>query len=155
MSIAPLERDVCIEVGDTLSRVLANTYLLYLKTQNFHWNLVDPRFFSLHLLFEKQYEELAEAVDTIAERIRMVGGRAPGTMKQFLDLASLEEAEGEFSGDEMLSQLAEDHTELANRCRASIEDVSQLGDEGSTDLLIDLLRAHEKNAWMLRSHLEK
>jgi starvation-inducible DNA-binding protein len=152
MKTIPLERNICEEVASTIAQVLANTYVLYTKTQNFHWNLVDPRFYSLHLLFEKQYEELADAVDLLAERMRMIGAKSPGAMRQFIELASLEESEGDLNGDQMIQELMEDHTLCANVLRPLVGNIADLGDEGTSDLFVSLLRAHEKNAWMLRSH---
>lgn len=149
----PLESDVCTEVVQMLAQQLSNTYVLYIKTQNFHWNVIDPRFFSLHKLFEKQYEELAEALDDLAERIRMLGGKAPGSMQEFQQLASLEEGSSSASGDEMIQQLMEDHAAMADAMRAAISSANELGDDGTVDLLVQRLRSHEKNSWMLRSHL--
>lgn len=155
MKTAELEQNTREYVTDMLAQVLANTYVLYTKTQNFHWNLIDPRFYSLHLLFEKQYEELSEAVDLIAERIRMIGSQAPGSMREFLELSSLEESRKGLSGDEMIRELMEDHTFCGNVLRPLVSDIADKGDEGTSDLFVSLLRAHEKNAWMLRSHLQK
>ncbi|CCB87225.1 MULTISPECIES: Dps family protein [Parachlamydia] len=139
----------------SLAQVLADTYILYLKTQNFHWNVVDPRFYSLHKMLEDQYEELAEAVDEIAERIRMLNGKSPATMKEFLELGSLSEAEGDLSGDEMLQMLIDDHASLIKTIRKKIEESQTLQDEGTADMFIQRLRAHEKNHWMLLSHFEE
>ncbi len=139
-------------LAPSLQQLLADSYLLYLKTQNFHWNVEDPRFSSLHKLFEEQYEELAEAVDLIAERLRGLGVKAPASMRQFLALSTLREAEGEYSGDEMLRQLAEDHAAIAAGLPASIEQATRAHDEGTGDLFIERLRVHQKTAWMLRSH---
>lgn len=140
------------QVGQSLAQTLADTYLLYLKTQNFHWNVIDPRFHSLHELFEEQYTELAESVDLLAERLRMLKLRSPGSMHQFLELASLAESEGELSGNEMLKELCHDREAMIGQIRSRIEEAQNLGDEGTADLYIQQLRAHEKAAWMLRSH---
>lgn len=153
MEKSPLDQETRKEVIQITSQLLADTYLLYTKTQNFHWNVVDPRFYQLHKFFESQYEELAEALDIIAERIRMLGGRSPGAMHQFLELSSLEECTEELSGDEMIRQLAEDHTFMADTLRFFIDETSKLGDEGTADMMINRLRAHEKTVWMLKSHL--
>jgi starvation-inducible DNA-binding protein len=147
-----LEVNIRQQLAHNLSLILADTYVLYTKTQNFHWNVIDPRFYSLHLLLEKQYEELAEAIDEIAERIRMLGEMAPGSLKQFIEMTSLKESDGDMDADEMLEQLINDHETLCRCIRERIELASKLGDEGTADLLIQRLRAHEKNAWMLRSH---
>ena len=104
------------------------------------------------MLFEKQYEELAENVDLLAERIRMIDFRAPGSMKEFIELSSLEESQGNLSGDEMIRELYEDHTFCANVLRALVGEVAEQGDEGTSDLFVNLLRGHEKNAWILKSH---
>ena len=133
--------------------MLANTYILYIKTQNFHWNVVDPRFRSLHLLFESQYNDLAEALDDLAERIRMIGQRAPGSMREFLALTDLKEEYDELDGTEMLAALLNDHDKVIEGLRNAITISQNAHDEGSADLLINRLRAHEKIAWMLRSHL--
>lgn len=141
------------KVAGFLSRLLADTYVLYVKTQNFHWNLRDSRFYSLHLLFEKQYEDLAEAVDEIAERIRMIEQHAPASMAEFLKLSHLKEATGNYSGDKMISELCEGHEQIARFLKETIEATQNLGDEGTADLMIQRLKEHDKTAWFLRSHL--
>lgn len=153
MKLAPLDQETRHEVITILSQLLADTYILYTKTQNFHWNVVDPRFYQLHKFFESQYEELAEALDIIAERIRMLGGRTPASLHQFLELSSLEESTGDLSGDQMIQQLAEDHNYMTDSLRFSIDETSKHGDEGTADMMINRLRSHEKNLWMLKSHL--
>lgn len=153
MKTAPLDQETRQDVIMILSQLLADTYILYTKTQNYHWNVVDPRFFQLHKFFESQYEELAEALDVIAERIRMLGGRTPASMHQFLELSTLEESVDELSGDQMIQQLVEDHSFMADSLRFSIDETSKLGDEGTADMMINRLRSHEKNRWMLKSHL--
>lgn len=155
MNTVVLDRTTCQQITTQLIHILADTYVLYLKTQNFHWNVVDPRFHSLHELFEEQYEQLAEATDIIAERIRMLGSHTPASMNQFLKQTSLEEAEGHYSGDEMLQLLLADHETCANQIRSSIEDCNRLNDAGTSDMLVARLREHEKAAWMIRSHLKK
>lgn len=147
-----INQSISHKVAKILSHSLADTYLLYLKTQNFHWNVVDPRFYALHIMLEKQYEELAEAIDVIAERIRTLNVRAPASMQQFLELTSLEENHNDLDANEMLRQLVEDHMAISNQIRPLIPECQKLGDEGSADLLIDRLRFHEKTAWMIRSH---
>lgn len=136
-----------------LSTLLADTYVLYVKTQNFHWNVTDPRFYSLHKFFEEQYEELAEACDTIAERIRAVGSKSPGSMKKFLSQTRLTEAEGNHTGQEMIKELLKDHESLIKELKKDAEASDKLGDAGTSDLCIQRLRSHEKTAWMLRSHV--
>ncbi len=147
-----LNPNACQKISKQLSRLLADTYVLYVKTQNFHWNIVDERFFSLHEMLDDQYHALAETVDVIAERIRALNEKAPATLKQFLEITALEEPESELTGNEMLQQLIEDHVQIANTIRPWIPEFQQLKDEGSADLLIERLRYHEKIAWMLRSH---
>lgn len=148
-----LDENIRRQVSQNLGLILADTYVLYTKTQNFHWNVIDPRFHSLHVFWEKQYEELAEGIDEIAERIRILGERSPGSLKQFLDMTSLNESDGDLSGDEMLEVLLNDHETLCRFIRERIALAAKLGDEGTADLLIQRLRFHEKTAWMLRSHL--
>lgn len=150
-----LDRSSREQIGEYLAQILANTYLLYVKTQNFHWNVIDPRFYSLHRLLEKEYEDLAEAVDTIAERIRTLRVKAPGSMREFLELGSIEEAEGNLDGNQMLQQLIQGHEIVAAQIRPRIEESQKLGDEGTADMLIQRLKDHEKTAWMLRSHFEE
>lgn len=136
----------------SLGHILSNTYILYVKTQNFHWNIIDPRFYSLHKMLEKQYEELAEATDEIAERIRMLNGNPPASMKEFLELGTLEESGSNLSGDEMIRILLEDHTNMIKTIHEKIEESLSLQDEGTGDMLIQRLRSHEKIHWMLQSH---
>lgn len=136
-----------------LAALLADTYVLYVKTQNFHWNVIDPRFAMLHKFFEEQYESLAEGIDEIAERIRMMQGVSPASMQEFLKLASLKESSGRKSGDQMLKELLHDYEQLICFCHDIIKKTNDEGDEGTADLVIKLLRDHEKAAWMIRSHL--
>lgn len=149
---AVLEKGARQKTAESLAHLLGDSYVLYVKTQNFHWNVTDPRFISLHEFFEEQYKELAEAVDMIAERIRALNFKAPGSMSQFLELACLSEASNDLTADAMLRQLIEDHETIANQLRPWIPETQKLKDEGSADLFIERLRAHEKAAWMLRSH---
>lgn len=152
--------DIAIEEGarqkitHDLSRVLADTYTLYLKTQNFHWNVTGPTFRSLHLLFEEQYKELADALDEIAERIRMLGAPAPGSFAQFAQLTSIDEEKGQPEANEMVRQLVHDNETVIRVAREAIPAAEEAEDSGTADLLTDRLRAHEKAAWMLRSVLE-
>ncbi len=151
-----------METGDRtlgvqcLEKFLGDTYVLYVKTQNFHWNVVDPRFYSLHKMFEKQYEDLAEAADLIAERIRALGNKAPGTMKEFLELSTLSEAKPNgYSADAMIKQLINDHKTISQNLQNSINEGKDWDDDGTIDLLIQRMRVHDKTAWMLESHLHK
>lgn len=138
-----------------LSGVLADQHVLYQKTRNFHWNLTGLRFHTLHEFFEKQYLALADAIDETAERIRMLGGTSPGSMSEFLKLARLKEARGALiRGEDALEALAADHAACVRSLRKAIEVSDEKADDaGTTDFLTDLIRAHEKTAWMLRSHL--
>ncbi|MBA3238080.1 MAG: DNA starvation/stationary phase protection protein [Parachlamydiaceae bacterium] len=153
MGSAQLDRVVSQDMIQLLSHMLADNYVLYVKTQNFHWNIVDSRFYSLHVLFEEQYKDLAEAADELAERIRMIQGKAPATMAEFLKLASLKEPEQSLDGDQMITELMRDNQEIAGKLRACIAKAGEMGDDGTVDLLTARLRKHEKAAWMLQSHL--
>lgn len=150
-----LDRPIREEMAEILAQQLADTYILYLKTQNYHWNIVDPRFYSLHKLFEEHYEELAEALDLIAERMRMIDQIAPATMREFLELTELKEGNSGFSGDEMIRDLMNDNILMADKARAAIERATEVGDDGTMDMFTDRLRELEKRAWMLKSHLGK
>lgn len=140
-------------VAELLAHTLADSYFLYLKTQNFHWNVVSKNFHSLHLLFESQYKDLAEAVDDIAEHIRALGHPAPGSFKQFSKLTEIKESTHVPTDVQMISELLSDHELICRNFRNSIKIAQASGDEGSADLMITRLQAHEKAAWMLRSSL--
>lgn len=142
-------------IVDGLSRLLADTYTLYLKTHNFHWNVTGPMFQTLHLMFETQYTELAMAVDLIAERIRALGSPAPGTYAEFARLSSIKEPDGVPSAQEMIRQLVQDQEAVVRTARSIFPAVDQAGDEPTADLLTQRMQVHEKTAWMLRSMLEK
>ena len=137
-----------------LSKLLADTYSLYLKTHSFHWNVTGPQFNSLHAMFEAQYNELWLAADEIAERIRTLDVFAPGSYSQFGRLSSIKEESGVPEWKEMVGQLAEGHEIVAHTARAAIKVADKAGDEGSADMLTGRLKAHEKTAWMLRSLLK-
>ncbi len=137
-----------------LSKLLADTYSLYLKTHSFHWNVTGPQFNSLHAMFEAQYNELWLAADEIAERIRTLDVFAPGSYSQFGKLSSIKEESGVPEWKQMVSQLVEGHEIVANTARASIKVADKAGDEGSADMITGRLKAHEKAAWMLRSLLK-
>lgn len=150
-----LEGSACQQISQSLAKTLSDTYILYIKTQNFHWNVIDPRFYFLHKMLEAQYEELAEEIDELAERIRMLGEKSPGSMQEFLEIGSLTEAEGDLSANQMIEQLLNDHEKIASNLRARIQEATDLGDQGTADLFIKQLRSHEKEAWTLRSHFYK
>lgn len=143
------------KVASGLACFLADSYSLYLKTHAFHWNVTGPMFTILHNLFEEQYEELASAVDEIAERIRILGFPAPGSFKQFGKLSSISEEEGVPKDTEMIQQLLEGQETVIKTARKILPDAEHAEDEGSVDFLIARIQVHEKNAWMLRSLLEK
>jgi starvation-inducible DNA-binding protein len=141
-------------IAEGLSRVLADTYSLYLKTHNFHWNVEGPMFNTLHLMFMDQYTELWNALDAIAERIRSLGLPAPGTNSQFARLTSIEETEGVPDAMEMVRLLVSGHEAVARTARAAFPAVEKGRDESTADLLTQRLQIHEKTAWMLRSLLK-
>ena len=141
-------------VVETLSTLLASSYSLYLKTHNYHWNVTGPMFTTLHTLFETQYTELAIAVDQIAERIRAVGAFAPGSYSAFAKLTTVKEETGRPEAKEMIRILASDQEAVAESARAVIVAAEAVRDQATTDLATRRLDVHEKNAWMLRSHLE-
>lgn len=142
------------EVADELTDFLADTYALYLKTQNFHWNLTGREFFSLHLLFEKQYEDLADAVDEIAERIRALGFYAEASFSAFKKRTKIPDENKKVSISEMVKRLLKGHEYISKTYRPMITKWQKLHDEMSADLMIKRLGIHEKAAWMLRSELE-
>ena len=141
------------EIGAGLSRLLADTYTLYLKTHNFHWNVTGPLFNTLHLMFETQYTELALAVDLIAERIRALGLPAPGSYAQFAKLTCIQEETGVPAAEEMIRQLVKDQETVVRTARSIFPAVEKAGDEPTADLLTQRMQIHEKTAWMLRSML--
>jgi starvation-inducible DNA-binding protein len=143
------------EIAEGLSHLLADSYTLFLKTHNYHWNVTGPMFQSLHLLFEAQYTELFAAVDLIAERIRALGFPAPGSYAQFSKLTSLKEATGIPRAKDMIRELADDNESLARTARALFPSAERGHDEATVDLLTGRLDVHEKAAWMLKSHLEE
>ncbi len=140
-------------IATELGRVLADTYTLYLKTHNYHWNVTGPMFNTLHLMFEEQYTELWAAVDLIAERIRSLGEFAPGSNSQFARLTSIAEADGIPAAERMLSDLVAGHEAVARCARTAFAAAEAAGDQSTTDLLTQRLQVHEKTAWMLRSML--
>ena len=143
------------EIADGLSRLLADTYTLYLKTHNYHWNVTGPMFNTLHLMFETQYNELALAVDLIAERIRALGFPAPGTYADYAQLSSIKERPGVPSAKAMIADLVKGQEAVVRTARSIFPTVEQANDEPSADLLTQRMQVHEKTAWMLRSMLEK
>jgi starvation-inducible DNA-binding protein len=142
-------------IADGLARLLADTYTLYLKTHNFHWNVTGPMFQTLHLMFETQYNELALAVDLIAERIRALGYPAPGTYSEYARLSSIKETDGVPKAEQMIGLLVEGQEAVVRTARSIFALVDKVHDEPTADLLTQRMQLHEKNAWMLRSLLEK
>lgn len=142
------------EIAEGLSRLLADTYSLYLKTHNFHWNVTGPMFQTLHIMFEGQYTELATAVDLIAERIRALGFPAPGTYSEFARLSSIPESSGVPRAEDMIRELVEGQESVVRTARSIFPVVDQVNDEPTADLLTQRMQVHEKTAWMLRSLLE-
>lgn len=142
-------------IADGLSRLLADTYTLYLKTHNFHWNVTGPMFQTLHLMFETHYNELALAVDLVAERIRALGYPAPGTYSQYAKLSSIKETAGVPKATDMIKLLVEGQEAVVRTARSIFPLVEKVNDEPTADLLTQRMQVHEKTAWMLRSLLEK
>lgn len=154
MEIGINEKDRA-EIAEGLGKLLADTYSLYLKTHNFHWNVTGPMFQTLHLLFETQYNELALAVDLVAERIRSLGFPAPATYSEFTRLSSIEETAGVPRAEEMIRLLIEGQETIVRTARSIFPTVEKAADQATADLLTQRLQLHEKTAWMLRSLLEK
>lgn len=143
-----------LEIAEGLSRLLADSYSLYLKTHNYHWNVTGPMFQTLHLMFETQYNELALAVDLIAERIRALGAFAPGSYSEFGALSSIPEDEDRPNASEMIKRLVKGQESVARTARSIYPVVERANDEPTADLLTPRLQVHEKTAWMLRSLLD-
>lgn len=143
------------KIAQGLSKLLADTYSLYLKTHYFHWNVTGPMFNTLHLMFETQYTELAIAVDDIAERIRALDEYAPGTYSQFAKLSSISEPKDVPTATKMIKELVEGHEAVCRTARSVFPAANNADDEATADLATQRLQIHEKTAWMLRSMLEK
>lgn len=141
------------EIAEGLSHLLADTYTLYLKTHNYHWNVVGPMFNTLHLMFETQYNELALAVDEIAERIRALGVRAPGSYREYAALSSIPEDTDEPDAMTMIQRLVDGQEAVARTARSIFPTAEAANDEPTADLLTQRMLVHEKTAWMLRSLL--
>ena len=142
------------QIANAVSKVQADTYTLYLKTHNFHWNVTGPMFQTLHLMFEQQYNELWTAVDALAERVRALGFPAPGTYKEFAQLSSIKEDEGVPKAQDMIKRLVEGHETTARTARQAFQVAEGANDQPTCDLLTQRMQIHEKTAWMLRSLLE-
>lgn len=142
------------EIAEGLSRLLADSYTLYLKSHNYHWNVTGPMFQALHTMFEEHYTELATAVDDIAERIRSLGVLAPATYQEFSELSVIKEETDKPNAEEMIKRLLEGHETVAKTARSVFPATEKADDEASADLLTQRIHLHEKTAWMLRSMLE-
>ncbi|MCI0505075.1 MAG: DNA starvation/stationary phase protection protein [Gammaproteobacteria bacterium] len=140
-----------IKIAEGLKRLLADSYTLYLQTHNFHWNVTGPQFRELHLMFEEHYNELAVAVDDVAERIRTLDVAAPGTYKAFAQLSSIKEVEGVPAAKDMVGILTRGHEQVVKTCREVLALAQDAGDESTAALVSDRMRVHEKTAWMLRA----
>lgn len=149
-----LETEVITAVSKILNGILANEYVLYTKTRNFHWNVTGTHFNDYHKFFEEQYSELDESIDNIAERVRMLGSNPVATLAGFLKLSSIKETEKVLKSEDMVKQLLKDHETLIRNIRNSVEKLNDMGDDGNEDFLIALMQQHEKMAWMLRSMIE-
>ncbi|WP_444995622.1 Dps family protein [Aliikangiella sp. IMCC44359] len=148
---AGITKDNRKQLANKLSEGLADSYLLYLKTQSVHWNVVGPMFYSLHKLTEEQYEDMATAIDEVAERIRAIGYTAPGSFKQFEQLTSIKEEPDNLNAEEMCKQLMQDNEIIAKRLRSAVLEAEKVNDVKTADLLTERIGQHEENAWMLRA----
>jgi starvation-inducible DNA-binding protein len=143
------------ETAAALGRLLADSYLIYLKTKGFHWNVVGPQFEPLHAMFQEQYTELAKAIDEIAERIRTLGVKAPGSFSEFQELTSISEETDAPTADAMIGQLLSDHTTASRTALQVVTEAESRGDVATADLATQRVAQHEKTAWMLSSLLQR
>ncbi|MCH9609180.1 MAG: DNA protection during starvation protein 2 [Chlamydiales bacterium] len=141
------------QMCDKLSHLVADTFVLYVKTLNFHWNMVSPQFFMYHKLLQSQYEGLQELGDELAERIRQFQRTSPGSMAEFIKLSCLKESPTNLTDREMIEELVSVHEKLVEHCREAIGFADSIEDHGTSDLLVQQMRDHDKQAWLLRSHL--
>lgn len=140
------------KAAEALRQVLADTYMVYMKTHGYHWNVTGPQFHALHTMFEEQYTEMWNAMDDIAERIRALGAFAPGTGREMAELSAIEEADNTVpSAANMVANLLADHEKLIRRTREAVEVADEVDDDGTEDMLIARMQQHEKFAWMLRA----
>jgi starvation-inducible DNA-binding protein len=143
------------QVVDLLNKRLSDTFVLYTKTLNFHWNVTGPEFIQIHLLLEEQYTELAEGIDSIAERVRKIGGFAFGTLDEFKQNSAIEEQPGRIPNwEQMLQILVDDHETIIRQLREDADKTEEWGDMFTNDFVIGLAQEHETMAWKLRAHLE-
>lgn len=150
-----LKEEDRVKVINKLNGILADTYLLMLKTQNYHWNVKGTLFKSLHDLTEEHYNDMFEAIDELAERIRALGKDAPGSFSDFNELSSIAEAKSGITDLEMAGSLVESHEHLIMNMRETLRAAEEVGDEVTVDMMVERLTVHEKNAWMLRSFIER
>lgn len=150
--VHPDKRLSDVAVTNGLARLLADSYRLALKTQNFHWNVTGPQFSALHGLFEEQYHELSEAIDVIAERMRALGVRAPGSFAEFSKLSFVKDSEGQPNAEEMCRELARDFKRTSEAAAELVSAASGIGDEGTADLATGRVRVCDKAAWILDAH---
>ena len=141
-------------ISGALSKVLADSFVLYLKTHNYHWNVTGPMFQTLHVMFMGQYTELWTALDEIAERIRSLGFQAPATFKEFLRLSKIKETEGVLSADSMIRELIAGQDAVTRAAREALKIADKADDQPTVDILVQRMQIHEKNAWMLRSLID-
>lgn len=140
-------------VINALKSALADSYVLYIKTQNYHWNVTGPNFKSLHLMFEEQYNDLFAAVDIIAERIRALGEKAPGTYAKYIELTSLKEGDENSDANAMVKDLAHDQDSIVKTLTHVLKQAQEIGDEVTAGIVTDRVEVHQKNAWMLKSSI--
>jgi starvation-inducible DNA-binding protein len=140
-------------VSNSLKVALADSYVLYIKTQNYHWNVTGPNFKSFHLMFEEQYNDLFAAVDLIAERIRALGEKAPGTYAKYIELTNLKEGDEELDANSMVKELASDQETIVKTLNKVLKEAQNVGDEVTAGIVTDRIEVHQKNAWMLKSSL--
>ena len=153
--VVTLEKKKIATIVDGLSMYLADTMILYVKTLNYHWNMVGSEFFMYHKLLEDQYNNLADALDEVAERIRMLGAEAPATLTEFLKLASLKEGKAKQTQDKMVKELFEDHDRMSAMGRSLIGFCDNSNDQGTSDMIVDRIKWHDKASWLLRSHFTR
>lgn len=150
-----LDENARANVVSKLSKVLADHYLLMLKTHNYHWNVRGPLFKSIHDITEEQYYDFFEAIDELAERIRALGHDAPGSFTEYSKLSEIEEAKKGIADLDMVADLVASHENLIGNMRDTLEEAEKVKDEVTVDMMVERLTKHEKNAWMLRSFIEK
>lgn len=148
-----VEREDRVELAGHLSEALANTYLLYVKTQGVHWNVVGPLFYSIHKLTEEHYTDFAEAIDEIAERIRAIGFTAPGSFYQLAQISTIQEETGTPTAENMIKQLIADNELCSVQLRKAVLEAEKVNDVKTADLLTERIGQHEENAWMLRASI--